>query len=115
MCARKLGRVTSHRIAMFKNLIKSLITYGKIKTTYFKAKELEFFIGKYFSLAKRDEIPTLSTKRRMFAFLGEDLTQKVLTDLRPKFASRNGGFTRVVKLGPRRGDAAEMAVIELVV
>lgn len=115
MCARKLGRVTSHRMAMFKNLVKSLLNYGKIKTTYFKAKELEFFVGKYISLAKRDEIPSLSTKRKMFAFLGENLTQKVIKELSPKFANRNGGFTRVTKLGPRRGDAAEMALIELVI
>ena len=94
MCARKLGRVTSHRMAMLKNLVKSLLTYGKIKTTYFKAKELEFFVGKYISLAKRDEVPT---------------------NLKSKFANRNGGFTRVIKLGPRRGDAAEMAVVELVI
>lgn len=115
MCARKLGRATSHRMAMLKNLVKSLLTYGKIKTTYFKAKELEFFVGKYVSLAKRDEVPTLSTKRKMFAFLGEDLTRKVLTDLRDKFVNKNGGFTRVIKLGPRRGDAAEMAVVELAI
>ena len=114
MSFRKLGRVTSHRLAMFKNLMKSLVNYGKIKTTYQKAKELEFFAGKYISLVKMggDNVP-LSTKRRLFAFFGEDLTKKILIDLAPKFVSRSGGFTRVTKLGPRRGDAAEMAVVEL--
>lgn len=115
MCARKLGRVTSHRMAMFKNLVRSLFIYGSIKTTYFKAKELEFFVGKYISLAKRDPVPLLSTKRRMFAFFGENLTKKIFSDWCPKFEGRNGGFTRVTKLGPRRGDAAEMAIVELVI
>ena len=86
-----------------------------IKTTYVRDKERASCVDKYISLAKRDEVPTLSTKRKMFAFLGEDVTYKVLKNLRDKFANRNGGFTRVIKLGPRRGDAAEMAVVELVV
>ena len=114
MYARKLGRKTSHRMAMFKNLMRSLITNGKITTTFFKAKELEFFAGKYLSLAKKGgQDAPLSVKRRMFSFFGEDLTKKILVDMYPKFADRNGGFTRVTKLGPRRGDAAEMAIVEL--
>ena len=115
MYARKLGRKTSHRMAMLKNLMKSLFTHEKIKSTYYKAKELEFFAGKYISLAKKggDDIP-LSTKRRMFSFFGEDLSRKIFVDLCPKFANRNGGFTRVTKLGPRRGDSSEMALVELV-
>lgn len=114
MSFRKLGRETSHRMAMLNNLMKSLVTFRKIKTTYYKAKELEFFAGKYFSLAKRGgENTPLSTKRRLFAFFGEDLTKRILVDLIPKMASRSGGFTRVTKLGPRRGDAAEMAIVEL--
>jgi len=115
MYARKLGRSTAHRMAMFKNLMRSLITNGKITTTFFKAKELEFFAGKYLALAKKgggQEAP-LSVKRRLFSFFGEDLTKKILLDMYPKFADRNGGYTRVTKLGPRRGDAAEMAVVEL--
>ena len=114
MYARKLGRTTAHRMAMFKNLMKSLVTHGKITTTVFKAKELEFFAGKYLSLAKRSgQNAPLHVKRRLFSFFGEDLTKKILVDMYPKFADRNGGFTRVTKLGPRRGDAAEMAVVEL--
>ena len=114
MSKRKLQRSTSHRLAMLKNLTRSLFTYGKITTTYFKAKELEFFAGKYISMAKRiNEKNVLHIKRQMFSYFGEDLTKKILTEMMDKFSSRNGGFTRVIKLGPRRGDAAEMALVEL--
>lgn len=113
MYARKLGKSTSHRMAMLKNLTRSLFIHGKIKTTYFKAKELEFFAGKYISLAKKGGADaSLSIKRRLFAFFGEDLTKKILVDMYPRFSNRNGGYTRVTKLGPRRGDAAEMAIVE---
>ena len=113
MYARKLGKSTSHRMAMLKNLARSLFSYGKIRTTYFKAKELEFFVGKYISLAKRGgQDAPLHVKRRLFAFFGENLTKKILVDMYPRFSDRNGGYTRVTKLGPRRGDAAEMAVVE---
>ena len=114
MSKRKLQRSTSHRMAMLKNLTRSLFTHGKITTTYFKAKELEFFAGKYISLAKRmSDKNTLHVKRRLFSYFGEDLTKKILTEMMDQFSSRNGGFTRVTKLGPRRGDAAEMALVEL--
>ena len=113
MYARKLSKSTSHRMAMLKNLTRSLFEHGKIKTTYFKAKELEFFAGKYISLAKKGgQMAPLCVKRRLFAFFGEDLTKKILMEMFPRFSNRNGGYTRVTKLGPRRGDAAEMAIVE---
>jgi large subunit ribosomal protein L17 len=100
-------------MAMLKNLTRSLFEHGRIKTTYFKAKELEFFVGKYISLAKRGgQMAPLCVKRRLFAFFGEDLTKKILMEMFPRFSNRNGGYTRVTKLGPRRGDAAEMAMVE---
>ncbi len=111
---RKLGRPTAHRLAMLKNLTRSLFTYGKIRTTYFKAKELEFFAGKYISKAKKiSDKNSLHIKRQLFSFFGEDLTKKILNEMIEKFSTRNGGFTRVTKLGPRRGDASEMAIVEL--
>lgn len=115
MRKRKLGRNTSHRMLMLRNLVRSLFTYGKIKTTYFKAKELSVLADGYAALAKKGgENPSLSLKRKMFAFFDEDLTKKILVDMSPKFMDRNGGFTRVTKLGPRRGDASEMALVELI-
>lgn len=113
MNKRKLGRVTSHRLAMFKNLTRDLFAYGKVRTTYHRAKELEHFVGKYISKARGiSEQNSLHIKRQLFAYFGEDLTKKILNEVVGKFDGRNGGFTRISKLGPRRGDCAEMALIE---
>lgn len=114
MSKRKLGRVTSHRLAMLKNLTKDLLNYGKIKTTYHKAKELEPFVGKYISKVRgMSDKNSLHVKRQLFAYFGEDLAKKIINEIVDKFEGRNGGFTRISKLGPRRGDSAEMTLIEL--
>ena len=77
-------------------------------------EELEFFAGKYISKAKKiSDKNSLHIKRQLFSFFGEDLTKKILNEMVEKFSTRNGGFTRVTKLGPRRGDASEMAIVEL--
>ncbi|MCL2311053.1 MAG: 50S ribosomal protein L17 [Firmicutes bacterium] len=116
MYARKLGRSTSHRMSMLRNLVMSLFVNGRVVTTYSKAKEVEFFVGKYVPLMKcePDSDITLHNKRRIFSYFGKNLSKEKIYEIALNFANRKGGFTRVIKLGPRRGDAAEMAVIELV-
>ena len=95
---RKLGRATSHRTAMLRGLVTFLLENGKIETTVTRAKE-----------------DSLHNKRLVMAFVTkEDVTHKLFTEIAPKYADRNGGYTRITKLGPRRGDAAEMAIIELI-
>jgi large subunit ribosomal protein L17 len=111
MYARKMSRKTDHRMAMLKNLVKSLIENEKIQTTLPKAKELSVLIDKYISKARTN---TLHSRRCVLSFITDEYIVKKLFDkLAPRFADRKGGFTRIIKLGPRRGDAAEMAVIEL--
>jgi len=109
---RKLGRASDHRDAMLRNLVTSLLENGKIETTVQKAKEARSMAEKMITLGKAN---TLHTRRQALSYITkEDVVTKVFEELAPKYADRNGGYTRILKLGPRRGDAAEMAIIELV-
>ena len=109
---RKLGRASDHRDAMLKNLVTSLLENGKIETTVEKAKETRCMAEKMITLGKTN---TLHSRRQALSYITkEDVVTKVFAELAPKYADRNGGYTRILKLGPRRGDAAEMAIIELV-
>ena len=112
MGTRKLGRPTDQRIAMLRNMVTSLLENGKIETTVTRAKEVRSLAEKMITLGKTN---TLHSRRQALAFITkEDVVTKVFEELAPKYADRNGGYTRVTRTGPRRGDAAEMAVIELV-
>ena len=109
---RKLGRASDHRDAMLRNLVTSLLENGKIETTLEKAKETRCMAEKMITLGKDN---TLHTRRQALSYITkEDVVTKVFNEIAPKYADRNGGYTRILKLGPRRGDAAEMAIIELV-
>ncbi len=109
---RKLGRASDHRDAMLRNLVTSLLENGRIETTVEKAKETRCMAEKMITLGKEN---TLHTRRQALSYITkEDVVTKVFNELAPKYADRNGGYTRILKLGPRRGDAAEMAIIELV-
>ena len=109
---RKLGRTSSHRLALFRNQVHSLVEHGRIVTTLPKAKELRRVAERVVTRGKTDSVPA----RRWVARWIPDRTmvKKVFDDLGPRFADRPGGYTRIVKLGPRQGDGAEMAVIEWV-
>jgi len=109
---RKLGRPTDQRIAMLRSLTTSFLETGRIQTTVTRAKEVQKIAEKMITLGKKN---TLHTRRQALAFITkEDVVTKVFAEIAPKYAERNGGYTRVIKIGPRRGDAAEMAVLELV-
>jgi large subunit ribosomal protein L17 len=111
---RKLGRVTSHRIALLRNLATALFERERIRTTLMKAKELRPYAEKLITLAKRDENRLHS--RRLVARDIQDpvVVRKLFDDLGARFAARPGGYTRILKLGPRQGDGAEMAIVELI-
>ena len=112
VAGRKLGRTTAHRTAMLRNLSTSLFAHGRIKTTLHKAKELRPFAEKLVTLAKRD---SLHARRLVMRHIHDrSVVAKLFDDLSPRYATRPGGYTRIIKLGPRRGDNAEMALIELV-
>ena len=109
---RKLGRETAHRTAMLRAMVTFLLENGKIETTVTRAKEVSAMTEKFITIAK---VENLHNKRMAMAFITkEDVVSKLFKEIAPKYADRNGGYTRITKLGPRRGDAAEMAVIELV-
>lgn len=109
---RKLGKATDNRMAMLRNLVTSLLENGRIETTLAKAKEVRSLAEKMITLGKEN---TLHSRRQALAFITkEDVVTKVFAEIAPKYAERNGGYTRILKVGPRRGDAAEMAIIELV-
>lgn len=109
---RKLGRPTDHRKAMLRNLVTSLLRNGKIETTETRAKETRRMAEKIITLAKRGD---LHARRQVLAYVyDETVVKKLFDDIAPKYADRNGGYTRILKLGPRRGDAAEMVILELV-
>ncbi|MFZ4578018.1 MAG: 50S ribosomal protein L17 [Myxococcota bacterium] len=109
---RHFGRESSHRRAMLLNLCKSLITHERLTTTVAKAKELRGWVEPLITLAKED---TIHHRRLAFAQLRDNgLVAKLFTELGPRFKTRPGGYTRSMKLGPRHGDAAPEAVIELV-
>lgn len=109
---RKLNRTSSHRLAMFRNMSVSLITHEAIKTTLPKAKELRRVVEPLITLAKD---PTLANRRLAFARLRDrDAVTKLFNEIGPRYTERNGGYTRVLKMGFRQGDNAPMAFIELV-
>jgi large subunit ribosomal protein L17 len=109
---RKLGRDSAHRKALYANLASALIEHGRIKTTEAKAKEVRPIVEQMITLGKRGDV---SAQRQAVAFLGsKEIAHTLFTEIAPRFADRTGGYTRVVKLGPRQGDAAQMAYLELV-
>ena len=109
---RKLGKPTDQRVAMLRAMTTYLLENGQIKTTVSRAKEVAPLAEKMITLAKN---PSLANYRRALSWLTkEDVAKKLFDEIGPKYASRNGGYTRVVKIGPRRGDAAEMAIVQLV-
>src|SRR5687768_10613714 len=112
MVNRKLGRTSSHRNAMFRNQLASLIGNERIVTTLPKAKELRPLIEKLITLGKNDSV---HARRQAFRVVADEtLVAKLFGTLGPRFAERPGGYTRIIKLGSRRGDAAEMAILEFV-
>jgi large subunit ribosomal protein L17 len=109
---KKLGRDASHRKALYANLAGSLIEHGRIKTTEAKAKAVKPFAEQMITLGKRGD---LAARRQAIAELrSQDVVHQLFADVAPRFADRPGGYTRIVKLGPRNGDAAEMVYLELV-
>ncbi|MFR5514484.1 MAG: 50S ribosomal protein L17, partial [[Eubacterium] siraeum] len=109
---RKLGKTSDHRKAMLRGMVTLLLEKGKIVTTVARAKEVRSAAEKMITLGKAG---TLHTKRQVYGYITkEDVAKKLFDDIAPKYADKNGGYTRIIKIGPRRGDAAEMAVIELV-
>ncbi len=109
---RKLGKATDNRMAMLRNLTTQLLEFGKIETSVAKAKEVRALADKMITLGKAN---TLQSKRQALSFITkEDVVYKLFNEIAPKYAERNGGYTRIIKIGPRRGDACEMAYIELV-
>jgi large subunit ribosomal protein L17 len=108
---KKLGRTTEHRLAMYRNLVTDLLDKGRIVTTLPKAKEVRPLAEKMITLGKRQ---TLHARRQAHAFIKRGaVVQSLFSTLAPRFADRNGGYTRIIKLAPRDGDGAEMALIEL--
>src|SRR5437899_7338190 len=110
---RKLGRITPHRTALLRNLATALFDRERIRTTLMKAKELRPYAERLITQAKRDDDRLHA--RRLVAREIHDVTvvKKLFDDLGPRYATRPGGYTRILRLGPRRGDAAEMAIVEL--
>lgn len=110
---RKLGRTSSHRQALLRNLSIALIKYEKIETGIFKAKELQSYIEKLITASKKNV--DFNTHRFIFAHLQhKEATKKLITEIAPKFINRNGGYTRIQRSRIRRGDATVLATIELV-
>ena len=109
---RKLGRPTAHRNAMLRGMVTYLIENGSIETTLTRAKEVRSIAEKMITLGKKN---TLATRRQALAYITkEDVVKKLFDEVAPAYANRNGGYTQIFKLGPRRGDAAEMALIKLI-
>ena len=109
---RKLGRTSDHRKAMLRAMVTFLLEKGKIETTVTRAKEVRSMAEKMITTAKQDN---LHSKRQVYSFITkESVAKKVFDEIAPNYKEKNGGYTRIVKIGPRRGDAAEMAIIELV-
>ena len=109
---RKIGRPSSHRQLMLRNLTTSLLKTGRIETTVTRAKETKKFAEKMITLAKRGD---LHARRQVLAFVTEeDVVKKLFDEIAPNYKERNGGYTRLVQTGPRRGDAAPMCKLELI-
>jgi large subunit ribosomal protein L17 len=112
MANRKLGRTSAHRSALFRNQISSMIQHERIVTTLIKAKELRPLVEKMVTLGKDDSVHARRQAARTLT--DRDVVQKLFSDISARFNERPGGYTRIVKLGPRRGDGAEMAILEFV-
>ncbi len=109
---RKLGRSTAHRTAMLRAMVTYLFENGKIETTVTRAKEVRAVAEKMITLAKTD---TLHAKRQVFSYVTkEGVAKKLFDEIAPRYSDRKGGYTRIIQIGPRRGDNAEMAIIELI-
>ena len=109
---RKLGKTSEQRKALLRQQVTDLLENGKIETTFFRAKEVQPVVEKMITLGKKGN---LAAYRKALSFITkEDVANKLFKEIAPKYADRNGGYTRVTRTGARRGDAAEMAVIELV-
>ena len=109
---RKLGCPTDIRMSMLRGLVTYLLENGRLETTVYRAKEIRSLTDKMITLGKKN---TLASKRQALAFITkEEVVVKLFDEIAPSYAERNGGYTRVLKIGPRRGDGAEMAIIELV-
>jgi large subunit ribosomal protein L17 len=109
---KKLGRDASHRRALYANLAGALIEHGRIKTTEAKAKAVKPIVEQMITLGRRGD---LHARRQALSFLrSQDVVHTLFSDVGPRFAERPGGYTRIVKLGPRAGDSAQMAYLELV-
>lgn len=109
---RKLGRKTDHRVAMLRGMVTLLIEKGAVETTLARAKELRAIADEMITLGKQN---TLAARRQALAYITkEEVVQHLFKNVAPKYAERTGGYTQIYKLGPRRGDAAEMALIKLV-
>ena len=109
---RKLGRTSDQRRAMLRAMVTYLLENGQIKTTVTRAKEVAPVAEKMITLAKKNDLPAYW--QALGYITKEDVAKKLFQEIGPKYADRNGGYTRVVRIGPRRGDAAEMAIIQLV-
>jgi len=109
---RKLGRTSDHRLAMLRAMVTFLFENGKIETTVTRAKEVQPLAEKMITMAKTN---TLANKRNVMAFVTkETVAKKLFDEIAPQYEGVHGGYTRIIKKGPRRGDAAEMCIIELV-
>lgn len=110
--SRKLGRTTDHRKAMLRAMVTFLLENGQIETTVTRAKEVRALAEKMITIAKTND---LHSKRQVMAYVTkESVAKKLFDEIAPNYADRQGGYTRIIKTGPRRGDAAEMALIQLV-
>jgi len=109
---RKLGRPTDHRKAMLRGMVTYLLENGQIETTVTRAKEVRAMTEKMITIAKT---PDLHAKRQVMAYVTkESVVKKLFDEIAPTYADREGGYTQIIKIGPRRGDAAEMVIIKLV-
>lgn len=110
--SRKLGRTTDHRKAMLRAMVTFLLENGQIETTVTRAKEVRAVAEKMITIAKTND---LHSKRQVMAYVTkESVAKKLFDEIAPNYADRQGGYTRIIKTSPRRGDAAEMALIQLV-
>lgn len=109
--SRKLSRKKDQRRALLRELSRALILNEKIKTTETKAKEVSKFVEKFITKAKKGE---LSSRRLLLRFFSKKIVKKMIEEIGPKYKGRKGGYTRIIKLGPRKSDGAKMAIIELV-
>ena len=109
---RKLGKTTDQRTAMLRQQVTDFLDNGKMETTITRCKEIRPLAEKMITLGKKGD---LAAYRKAMAFITrEDVAKRLFDELAPKYAERNGGYTRIIRIGPRKGDAAEMAIIELV-